>query len=162
MILAKHHGGWVIVITMIVGIVMTIFPLPDWASLWRPAWVALILFYWCMVVPDRVGVGIAWCLGIILDILGGGLLGQHALGLCVATYVALHFYKRIRVCPLWQQGFSVFGLVFIYNTLILWTNGITGRLIELHAYLTVPLISMILWPWISVLLRDLNRRYEVY
>ena len=148
--------------TFVLGFVLSALPLPDTLVDWRPCWLAMFLIYWCMALPERVGISSAWFLGLLFDVQQSFILGQHALGLCVATYVALHFYKRIRVCPIWQQGFSVFGLVFIYNTLILWTNGITGRLIELHAYLTVPLISMILWPWISVLLRDVNRRYEVY
>ena len=162
MSLARHHGGWAIWLTVIAGIILTTLPLPDWASIWRPAWVALVLFYWCMAVPDRVGVGIAWCLGIVLDIHAGSLLGQHALGLCIAAYAALHLHQRIRVLPLWQQGLSIFGLVFVYNAFTLWTNGILGRPIAFEAYLTVPLMSMILWPWVFVILRDVRRRYEVY
>ena len=50
---------------------------------WRPAWVALVLVYWCMAAPDQVGVVAGWTTGLLLDVMTGTLLGQHALGLSV-------------------------------------------------------------------------------
>ena len=162
MSLSRHHGGWAIVISIIAAILLTTLPIPSWAAVWRPAWVALVLIYWCMAVPDRVGVGIAWLLGLVLDIHAGTLFGQHALGMCITAYAALHLHQRIRVLPLWQQGLSIFALVFVYNAFVLWTNGILGRHVAFHAYWTIPLMSMVLWPWVFVILRDVRRRYEVY
>ena len=55
----------------------------------------------------------------------------------------------------------VFGLVFLSQLLILWINGIKGTSFALSAYLTVPLVSMVLWPWVFVVMRDVRRRFHV-
>ena len=161
MTLSPLRGGWIIAISIGVALILTALPTPGWAVAWRPAWVALVLIYWCMAIPERVGVGIGWLLGLVLDIHMGTLLGQHALGLSVMAYITHYLHQRVRVLPLWQQGMTVFGLVLVYNTLTLWINGVQGRPVELNAYWGSPLVSMILWPWIFVILRDVRRRFRV-
>ena len=43
-------------------------PLPGWLDPFRPEWVALVLIYWCMAVPNRVGVGVAWIVGLLQEV----------------------------------------------------------------------------------------------
>lgn len=157
----KHRGNWVIVMSFVVALMLMALPMPDWAGIWRPAWVALVLIYWCMALPSRVGIMVAFALGIFLDVLSGTLLGQNALALSVVAFITLQFYQRVRVLPLWQQGITVFGLAFIHQVLLLWINGIQGMPVSFSAYWTSPLISMVLWPWIFVVLRDMRRKYQV-
>ena len=157
----QSRGGWLILLSILTAFVFTALPTPGWAAVWQPAWVALVLIYWCMAVPARVGVGIGWLLGLVLDIHMGTLLGQHALALSLMAYLTYYLHQRVRVHPLWQQGLTVFGLVLVYNTITLWINGIQGRPTDFHAYLASPLISMIIWPWVFIILRDLAHRYNV-
>jgi rod shape-determining protein MreD len=157
----KERGNWVIVMSFVVALMLMALPMPDWAGIWRPAWVALVLIYWCMALPTRIGVMVAFTLGIFLDVLSGTLLGQNALALSVIAFITLQFYQRVRVLPLWQQGITVFGLAFVQQVLILWINGIQGMPVSFSAYWASPLISMVLWPWIFVVLRDLRRKYQV-
>lgn len=161
MTLERREGTWAIGISFLVALILAELPVPGWASLWRPAWVALVLIYWCMAVPQRIGVGIGWSLGLLLDILSGTLIGQHALGLSVLAFVALKLHQRVRVLPLWQQGISVFGLLLLYQMLVLWINGIQGRPVSPWAYWSSPLTSTVLWPWVFVILRDVRRKYRV-
>ncbi len=160
--LRTHHGGWAVVVSMLAALMLTTLPVPPWAAPWRPAWMALVLIYWCMAVPVRVGVGVGWILGIVLDISTGTLLGQHAFGLSIVAYTTHKLHQRVRVLPLWQQGLSVFGLILTYNMLELWINGVRGNPAGIMAYWTSPLTSMILWPWVFIILRDVRRRYRVY
>ena len=67
--------------SFVVSLMLTALPMPEWASLWRPAWVALVLIYWCMALPARSGVLVGWSVGLLLDVMTGTLLGQHALAL---------------------------------------------------------------------------------
>ncbi len=154
-------GYNVIVLSFVVTLMLTALPMPTWAALWRPAWVALVLIYWCMAAPGYTGVVMGWVLGLFLDVLTGTLLGQHALALAVVAFVAHRFHRQVRVLPLWQQGVSVFGLVFLYQALILWITGIQGMPVSAAAYWSSPLVSMLLWPWVFVVLRDVRRRYQV-
>lgn len=158
---AGQRGGIVIAASFVVALMLTALPMPDWASLWRPAWVALVLIYWCMAVPSRDGVLVGWIVGLLLDVMSGTLLGQHALALAVTAFIAHKLHRRVRVLPVWQQGVTVFGLVFVFQALVLWINGIKGMPVTLAAYLAAPLVSMLLWPWVFVVLRDARRRFRV-
>ena len=151
----------VIAASFVAALIFTALPMPDWAALWRPAWVALVLIYWCMALPSRAGVLVGWVVGLLLDVMTGTLVGQHALALAVTAYVAHQLHRRVRVLPIWQQGVTVFGLVFVFQALVLWINGIKGMPVSLQAYLTAPLTSMLLWPWVFVVLRDMRRRFQV-
>ena len=157
----SRWGGWAVAISCVLALMLTALPMPVWAALWRPAWVALVLIYWCMALPGRVGVVLGWSLGVLLDVMSGSLLGQHALGLAIVAYVTHKSHRRVRVLPPWQQGISVFGLVFVYQVIILWINGIRGIPVMASAYWAAPLTSTILWPWIFVVMRDVRRKYRV-
>ena len=154
-----HRGRWVIPSTFVFALLLTALPMPESTAIWRPAWVALILVYWCMAAPERVGVVAGWTAGLFLDVMTGTLLGQHALGLSVVAYVAHRTHRRVRVLPLWRQGITIFALVFLYQALVLWSNGIRGIPVTAPAYWISPLVSTLLWPWIFVVLRVVRRRY---
>ncbi len=158
---AARPGYIAILLSFLVALMLTALPMPAWAALWRPAWVALVLIYWCMAAPAYAGVVMGWGLGLFMDVLVGSLLGQHALALAIVAFVAHRFHRQVRVLPIWQQGVSVFGLVFIYQALILWITGIQGMPILAAAYWSSPLVSMLLWPWVYIVLRDVRRRYLV-
>jgi len=161
MIMLHRHGDWIIFISFIVAFIFTIFPLPDWLALLRPEWVALVLIYWCMALPQRIGVGIAWIVGIFLDVLRAGLLGQQALSLCVVAYVTIKMYQRIRVFPLWQQALSVAVLIGLHLMLMLWIKGITGQPTNNWSYWLPAFSSMLVWPPVYFVLRNLRRRFRV-
>jgi len=161
MIMLHRHGDWVILSSFIVAFILTIFPLPDWLALLRPEWAALVLIYWCMALPQRIGVGIAWIVGIFLDVLRAGLLGQQALSLCVVAYVTIKMYQRIRVFPLWQQALSVSVLIGLHLMLTLWIKGIAGQPISTWSHWLPAISSMLVWPPVYFVLRNLRRRFRV-
>ncbi len=155
------RGGGIIVISFVVAMMLTIVPLPDWFAAVRPEWVALVLIYWCMALPNRVGVGVGWTLGLLLDVLRAGLLGQHALTFAIIAYITLQLYQRIRVFPLWQQACSVLVLVFLHLILQLWITGISGDTTHGWTWLLPALSSMLVWPILFLGLRNLRRRFRV-
>lgn len=159
--MAGRHNYWVILATFVVALMLTIVPLPDWVTIWRPAWVALVVIYWSMALPQRVSIGTAWVMGILLDVLQGSLLGQHAIGLALIAYVTAKVHLQIRQHPLYQQSLFVGMLVTVYLCLVVWVNGIIGRVPHSWAFMTPVITSMLLWPWLFVILRDLRRRARV-
>lgn len=158
---AKFRDHWVITATFVVALLVTALPMPQAITLWRPEWVALVLIYWCMAAPDQVGVVVGWTAGLLLDVMTGTLLGQHALGLSVVAYITHRAHRRVRVLPPWRQAMPVFGLVFLYQALVLWSNGIRGIPVMGSAYWASPIVSMLLWPWVFPVLRAVRRRYDV-
>lgn len=157
----NDRGTSVIVLSFVVALMLTALPMPEWAILWRPAWVALVLIYWCMALPGRTGVLVGWSVGMLLDVMAGTLLGQHALALAVIAFIAHKMHRQVRVLPVWQQGLTVFALVFVFQALVMWINGIQGIPVTISAHLAAPLVSMLLWPWVFVVLRDTHRRFAV-
>ena len=148
----------VIHLSLVVALILMILPLPDWAQMYRPNWIALMLIYWSMALPKRVGLWFAFFSGIVLDTSLGTLLGQHTLALVIVVYFNLLFYQRIRVLALAQQAIYVFALLLINQVVIAWVEGFMGRPTPLLAYFGAPLIVMLIWPWVFVILRDIRRK----
>ena len=161
MIKSEHHGGWIICFSFVAALMLTAMPLPEWATNWRPAWVAMVLVYWCMALPDRIGIGVGWLMGLLLDVLQGTLLGQNALGLAILAYFIIKLHQRIRMFPLTQQALIICLLVLLYLFLSLWVRGIMGISPDSWTYWMPAFTSMLLWPWLFIILRDIRRRYHV-
>lgn len=148
----------VIYLSLVVGLVLMILPLPDWVQIYRPNWVALILIYWSMALPKRVGLWFAFFTGLVLDTSQGTLLGQHTLALVIIIFFNLNFYQQVRVLALIQQAMYVFSLLLIYQVVIAWIEGMMGRSTPLLAFFGAPVIGMLIWPWVFVILRDIRRK----
>lgn len=148
----------VIYISIIVGLILLILPLPDRVQIYRPDWLALILIYWSMALPNRVGLWTALITGLLADSLLGTLLGQHALALVVIVYLNLNVYLRIRVLSLVQQALYVFSLLVISQLIITWVDGMMGLPVPIQAIFSAPFIGMLLWPWVFAILRDIRRK----
>ena len=161
MTLARHHGGIVIVITFIVALLLTIVPVPEWARYARPDWVGLVLIYWCLALPDRVGVSTGWFAGLLVDLLTGTVLGQHALSLTIVAYLTLRLHQRIRLFPILQQAFTVMVLLILHQLLALWISRIIGRPGVPWHFWAPSLLGMLLWPVVFTLLRGLRHRFRV-
>ncbi|MCH9047574.1 MAG: rod shape-determining protein MreD [Proteobacteria bacterium] len=159
--LNKNTGGWILFISLLIAFLLTALPLPHWADDWRPAWVAMVLIYWCMALPERIGIGIAWCLGLLLDVQQGALLGQNALGLALIAYFVIQIHKRFRLFPLVQQSCLVGFIIIFYLLISSWVTGIMGIPPETWTYWMPAISSMVLWPWLFVILRDIRRQYNV-
>lgn len=148
----------VIYLSLVVALVLMILPLPDWVHIYRPNWVALVLIYWSMALPKRVGLWFAFFTGIVLDVSQGTLLGQHTLALVLIIFINLNFYQRIRVLALAQQAIYIFILLLINQMLVAWVEGIMGRPTPLLTFFGAPFIGTLIWPWVFVVLRDIRRK----
>jgi len=157
---APRHT-WVIVASLAVALFLTILPLPTWGEELRPQLVALVLIYWNLALPDRVGVFWAWATGLVLDVTTGTVLGQHALSLSVMAWLAVELHKRIRVFPLVQQAVSVWILLLVERLLSMWVMGATGRPTPSLFYWAPTFVGMLVWPGVFMLLRNLRRRFTV-
>lgn len=157
----RHHGGTAILLSFIAALALNMLALPGWAEALRPDWIALVLIYWCIALPDRIGVGYGWLAGLTLDVANGAVLGQHALALSVVAYLGLRLHQRLRLFPLWQQSLSVLILVLLHLMLTLWIRGSVGLSTGTWTYWLPALTSMMLWPPIFLSLRRVRRAYRV-
>ena len=157
----NHHCGWVIVLSFIIALILTIVPLSESFAPARPEFAALFLIYWNMALPHRVGVGVGWTLGLFVDVITDSLLGMHALSFSVVSFLTLKLYQRVRVFPLWQQALTVLVLIGMNQLLILWVRGIIGTQPQNWSYWLASLTSMVIWPLVFIVMRHFRRRFQV-
>jgi len=159
--LTRHHGGGVILFTFIVALLLTIMPLPEGVRYLRPDWVGLVLIYWCMALPERVGVGSGWVAGLLVDLLTGSVLGQHALALTIIAFLTIKFHQRVRLFPILQQAFTVLVLLVLHQLIALWISRFIGRPGVPWHFWVPSLIGMLIWPPAYSLLRGLRHGFRV-
>lgn len=147
--------------TIVIAFMLAIMPLPDWATAFRPDWVTLVLIYWVMATPTKIGVTTAWVAGLLLDVSYGTLMGQHAVGLVLVVYVIHLQHQRLRVASLLQQAIVIFFLLLLKQLLTLWVDGMLGRAPGSWLYFMPTITSALLWPWTYLILRDLRRKFSI-
>jgi rod shape-determining protein MreD len=153
-----HQGYGLVVASIAVALILTILPMPAWAAELRPQWLALTVIYWSLAQPERVGVFWAFGTGVLLDVVSGTVLGQNALSLSVVAYLAVELHQRIRIFPIWQQAVSVWMLLLVERLLTVWVLGATGAPTPTLWYWVPSFVGMLLWPWLSAVLSDLDGR----
>ena len=149
-----------VIVTIILALMLMVVPLPDWATPFRPDWVALVLIYWAMMMPRTWSVGSAWIVGIVLDVAQGTILGQHALALCFIVFVTVRFHLLMRVFPMQQLTATVFAILAMYQFILFWINGVAGIDVPPVTYWGPVIAGTILWPVAVMLLRGVHIRVQ--
>lgn len=145
--------------SFVVAFILASITGPAWLEPLRPDWVALVLIYWCLAMPDRIGLGTAWLVGLLLDVVYGSLLGQHALAKTLVAFLVLKLHLRIRIFPEWQQAL-VIGLILVINhIIIIWVRGISGQADAPGTLWFTIIVGIAVWPLVFNLLRKTRRRY---
>lgn len=150
-----------ILVSIVIGIILQIIPMPSPIDLYRPDWLLLILIYWAMALPNRVSVGIAGVSGLILDVLYGTALGVHSFALAIPIYLVAANYQRLRNYSMAQQLALILVLTCLFHVTVYWLQYlITG--IEFNwLFLWPALTSVLFWPWLFWLLRKFRRNLRV-
>ena len=156
-----HRNGFIILLTLVIALVLEALPLPEWAARFHPSWALLVLIYWAMAIPERVSIFSALAVGLIVDGIHGSLLGQHALSFTICIYLVHIYHKRLRLTPVWQLTLIILGLVLIDRLVAAVVLGITRGLTPDSLFWLSAIVSMILWPWVFVMLKGVRRRFGV-
>jgi rod shape-determining protein MreD len=159
--LSRHNGGIMILLSFAAAMLLTIMPIADSLRVLRPDWVSLTLIFWCLVLPYRVSVGSGFVAGLLLDVLTGTLLGEHALSLSLIAYLCVRLHQRIRAYPMWQQTLSVLLFLVLHQLFTLWIDSIIGRPARPMSYWLPSLTGAALWPVVYRLLTSLRINFSV-
>ena len=152
-----------IFLTILAAILFSLIPLPEVLLLFKPYWVALVVIYWSLETKGIINLGLAFLIGLVLDIVSGSLMGLHALSLVIMVFLVQHFRSRLRFFPPWQQALSVFGLLVNDRIILIWITVLLGEPLPTWQYWLPPLIGMALWPWLFLLLdrvRAMSRQHK--
>lgn len=154
-------GYGVIALSLLSAAVLAVVPVPQWAQWVRPEWVALVLLYWCIALPHRVGILTAVAAGVFQDVLEGAPMGQHGLSLLAVALLGALLYKRLRVFSLWQQAAMVFLIVGMHQLIDQWVQSFQGAGAGSLLFLLPAISSALLWPVVLHVLRALRRHYRM-
>jgi len=144
---------WFVALTLAAALFGNLLPLSGTTLALRPDFLALTLLYWCIQAPGYVGVGVAWTMGLLMDVGDGTLFGQHALAYSVLAYAAEYFRRRVLRFPLWQQAVQVAALLALCAGLVLLVRAFGGAPAPRLTYFAPALVGALLWPVLSVLLQ---------
>jgi rod shape-determining protein MreD len=154
----NREPRWLLFGSLALAVVLGLVPLPELVAPFRPYWVALVLAYWSLESPDRVGLGTAFAVGLLADVVHGSLLGEQALRLVILVFLVLRFRPRLRFFPLSQQALALFALLLNDRVVVAAVRAFTGEGWPPALFWVSPLVGMLLWPWIFLLLDDLRLR----
>ncbi len=135
--------SWFIALTLILALLANMLPTAYWPGI--PDWVALVLCFWCIREPRRVGMGWAFVLGLAMDVADGAILGQHCFAYVLLAYVAASLSRRILWFPLVQQALQVLPLLIGAQALQMLMRMLAGGDFPGWGYLIGPLIAGLLW-----------------
>ncbi|MBL1320148.1 MAG: rod shape-determining protein MreD [Methylophaga sp.] len=153
----RPQGRIILLMTIIIAMILVIVPIPDSLRLFRPEWVLMTLLYWAMALPERVGIGFAWIVGLLMDMMLGGTLGILAFSYALVTYLILNFHLQLRQYPLWQQALIIMSLVLLVNIIkVMFSPAVASW------YVWAPaIVSTLVWPIVYAVLRKIRRVFGV-
>lgn len=157
----RAHALWVIYVSLGVALALYVWPLPFEWRLYRPPLVELVLFYWILALPHRVGIITSALMGLAVDILEGSPAGALSLGLVFAALILLLNYQRIRQFDALQQTLTIVMLVALARVTERWAHNMVG-LPPTGSEFLMPLVGVpVLWPLLRIILRDVRRQWGV-
>ena len=125
---------------------------------WLPDVLGLVLLFWTVHQPRRVGMFSAFLLGLLVDVHESALLGQNALAYICMSHLASIIHRRVLWFPLHEQTWQVLPL-FVLTAMIEWlVRLLTQDTWPEWPQLIAPLLQAALWPVFSHLLLAPQRR----
>jgi rod shape-determining protein MreD len=153
-----------IYLSLFLAVVIDLYLFPESILFWKPLLTLLVLIYWNMALPDKVGIFEALFFGLIMDLLNGSILGLHGILFVLITYICQRFFYQFRVSPIWQQSAILFFLFFIYKMAFSFDffNSSLGFHVSDSSYITNTFIfaisSSLFWTPTFFILREFRRR----
>ncbi len=132
--------------------------LPLGRVLWLPDFLALVLLFWSVHQPLRVGVGVAFMFGLFMDVNQTSLLGLHALAYTVLSYFASQAQRHLLWYKVPLQALQVLPLLAAAHAVQMLIRLIGGGVFPGWMLVLAPLLEASLWPVVSVLLLVPQRR----
>jgi rod shape-determining protein MreD len=143
--------------SMLAAIFLNGLPWEGIGLMLRPDFVALVLLYWCMHKPWRVGIGLSWVVGIFADVADASLFGQHALSYTLLAFGGVVLHRRLQMFDLRQQTiqvFWIFALTYAVYALVNWQ--VSGYVV--WPYFLGSITSTLLWMPLSIMLQAMGQK----
>jgi rod shape-determining protein MreD len=142
-----------VTLTIVIAMCLRIAPWSHTLELFNPDWVLLVLIYWSIALPERIGIFYAWTYGLFTDVLTGQSFGQYALTYSLVIYACLKLHKRLRQYSLLQQSAFIFCCLLSSQLLFFFIKNLQHP-IQLSTDFWLPILTgTVCWPLIYTVLR---------
>jgi len=141
-----------IALTLAAALVLNLLPWSGLPLAVKPDFVALVVLYWCIVQPRKIGFAAAWVLGLMMDVADGSLFGQHALAYSVLAYGGIVLHRRVLRFTMKDQILHVIPLLLLSDVIVLAIRKLAGGDFPGFSYFTGSFVAAALWPAISYFL----------
>ncbi len=125
---------------------------------WMPDALVVLLAFWCVHQPLRVGMGMAFLLGLCMDVQQSALLGQHALAYTILLYGTSRTHRRVLWFRPGQQSLQMVGLFVVAHVVLLLVGMLAGGVFPGWSMVVAPVLEAMLWPLASWVLLAPQRR----
>lgn len=142
--------------SLVVALVIDMLPFAQAA--WMPQLVAVLLAFWIVHQPRRIGVITAFVFGVATDVHQAGLLGQHALAYGILGFFAVTIHRRLLWFAVHQQALQVLPLFVLAHAVSVTVRLLAGGSWPGWPLLLAPVLEAALWLPASVLLLAPQRR----
>jgi rod shape-determining protein MreD len=135
---------------------LNLLPWGHWVGV--PDFVALTVVFWGIHQPRKVGIGVAFSMGLLMDVHDATLLGENALAYTLLSYLAIMIHRRVLWFPVMTQAIHVFPLLLLTQAIqVLVQVMVTGRFAGWLSFIDSA-VAIALWPLITWLLLAPQRR----
>ena len=135
-----------IALTLIAALLLNLLPWSGTALWAKPDFVALVVLYWCIEAPRRIGFLAAWLLGLLMDVADGTLFGQHALAYTILAYAGIVLHRRVRMFAVTPQILHVVVLLLMTDLVVIAIRALAGAEFPGLPYFAGSLAGGALWP----------------
>jgi len=156
--LIRPDRRWLLPLSILIALLLGLLPLPSALQPLRPYWLALVAAFWIIETPKHAGLGFAFIVGLLADLVFGSLLGEQALRMVILGYILQRFRLQLRFFPLPQQMLVIGGLLFNDQVVSTALHLILSEPLLPWSYWFAPITGMLLWAPLFVLLSNLRWR----
>ncbi|MDP1637099.1 MAG: rod shape-determining protein MreD [Candidatus Nitrotoga sp.] len=142
-----------IVLTLVAALLANLLPWSGWALWLVPDFVALLVLYWCIEEPRKIGFLTAWFLGLLMDVADGSLFGQHALAYTILAYAGIALHRRVQRFSMAAQILHVIPLLLLTSLIVLLVRALAGADFPGYVYFLGSFTGAVLWPVLAHLLK---------
>jgi len=148
----KADPMWAIPISLLIGSILTVYPLPHFLLAWRPDFMLLLVLFWVLLQPAWCGVWFTFFVGVLTDLLLDNIIGLHAFLFVVLLY-AVRFLTRNKRMLTFFNLWGIAALVtFVYMVLYFLGQRLAGNVLPLWYWASL-LPSILIWPVLYAILQ---------
>lgn len=148
------------IVSLLLALLLQLIQLPELLAAARPLCVPLVLAYWALREPRISTLLPAFISGLLLDVLFGTTLGQHALALIAVVYIVERLRSIFILFPLWQATFALIPAWALYSFIMFWIDGVTRHQADDWLRWLPVLSTTLFWPLLFSVMEAMRRPAE--